>query len=53
MCDGAEWLVTAVRVQNVVLPLLWYNLAVPAYTLFIGPLVPSSVDAVLCLTPLA
>ena len=29
-CDGAEWLVTAVRVQNNVLPLLWYNSGSPS-----------------------
>ena len=29
-CDDAEWLVTAVRVQNVVLPLLWYDSGSPS-----------------------
>ena len=29
-CKGAEWLITAVRVQNAVLPLLWCNSGSPS-----------------------
>ena len=37
-----------------ILPLLWNDkVLIPVYTLFIGLLVPSSADAVLCLMPLA
>ena len=63
-CQGAECLLCGnVRVQTVVIPLLGYNagspsaveyneVLIPIYTPFIDLLVPSSVDAVLCLMPL-